>query len=125
MDEATASVTDSTGTGVTDDGATASDAAPDLPSEDAVMETVPALMEVTSPFDWTDAIVTSELVHTMERFESTAPFASFNVAVACVDCPASRVVALSATATDATGTPTFGDDAVTVIGTIAFRPSAF
>jgi hypothetical protein len=51
------------------------------------MVTAPPFSAVTSPVAFTDATVTSEL-STHHRPESTLPFASFRVAVACVDWPA-------------------------------------
>src|SRR5687767_6439789 len=103
-----------------------SDALPDLPSEVAVMVTAPPFSAVTSPVAFTDATVTSELVHTIDRPVSTLPLASFRVAVACVDWPAMSVGAFSATTTDATGaTSAFDDEAAdTATGTIVLRPSA-
>src|SRR5436190_7598290 len=110
---------------LTDGAETTSEALPDLPSALAVTVTVPALSAVTRPVALTEATVTSELLHPTERSVRTLPFASFSVAVACVDCPATNDGALSATTTDATEVAVFDEPDVTVTGTTDLRPSAF
>ena len=87
----------------------------------------PPRSAVTSPVAPTVAMVASEVVQAMVRPVRTAPVASFNVALACVLCPARSVDALSVTATVATGAETTFEEvgAVTVTGTTDLRPSAF
>ena len=67
-------VTDATGAG---GGAViVRPAVPLLPSDVAMMATVPAASAVTTPVDDTDARVGAELDHVMLRPVSTLPFAS-------------------------------------------------
>src|SRR4051812_24499555 len=103
-----------------------SETLPDLPSAVAVMGTGAPLSAGAIPRASPHATVWSDVVHTIERPVSTAPFASLTVALACADWPAVRVGTLSATTTDATGTTEPpGAAAVTVTGTVALRPWEF
>ena len=111
-----ATVTEATGAGGT---VTVIAAVPLLPSLVAVTVAEPAATPVTTPLDETVAIPVLELDHVTARPESTAPFASYAVAVSCAVCPTLTLAVAGETLTDATGTVT----AVTLTEAVPLFPS--
>ena len=88
----------------TGEGVTVTVAVPLLPSLDAVIVTVPALIPFTSPVLDTMAVASSLDVQPTRRPGSVAPDASRTVAVSCVDAPTTTLAVGGVIATVATGT---------------------
>jgi hypothetical protein len=109
-------LTDATGTGAI---VTVTEAVPLFPSLVAVIVAEPAATPVTTPLDDTVAIPVFELAHVTVRPESTAPFASYVVAVSCTVCPTLTLGVEGETLTEATGTVT----AVTLTEAVPLFPS--
>src|SRR4051812_28862232 len=90
---------------------------PFLPSDAAVIVTVPACTPTTRPDDETVATAPSPDVQVSARSGSNVPIESRVNAVSCVVCPTTTVSTTGVTCTAETGT------GLTVTPTVAVRPS--
>src|SRR5688500_13740001 len=85
-------------------GLTVTTDVPDLPSDDAVIVTVPAVIPVTRPVDDTVARDASLVAQLIARPVKVPPCASFTIAVSCDVCETMTSSASGETLTLATGT---------------------